>query len=214
MKSYLSVLALPALALAAAIDVRDTTAAAPLQIVSSAPLPNDPGNACPTTGDFGKYISVNKMNLTLQFDKFSAYIGTNTPDNQRVRTCNYLIIVEYPMKCTDATINITPRGTMHLADASYTALFHSENNFELTDPNNSDTQLRMTGKQYVATSDVEFKKDAHYKLQRNVKNDNEKRVKYTLRTTLTLDTAGKRDNTDYGLDSLDVSFSDVRSYNC
>ena len=209
MKNYFGLLALPALALAAAIDPRDT-AASVVQIVNARPNPVNPGNACPK-GDLGAAISVDKKTITLILDKNNAWIGANTPENQRERTCIYMLTVEWPLQCTKATFKVTARGTVHLADKSYGAYFQSSNVFQDTTPGQNDTQIELKGAQYAGPSGFDFKEERVVEIKRTVNNANQRQENYTMETRLFVRDNGQHESNDFGLTSLDFSFENPRS---
>ena len=212
MKNYFGLLALPALAIAAAIDPRDTAADALVQIVKARPNPSNPGNSCPT-GDLSANISADKSQVTLIFDKNNAWIiGPNTPDSQRERTCIYMLTLEWPMKCTATTFKVTAHGTIHLADKSYGAYFQSTNVFQDgTMPSRSEAQIALDGTKYGGSLGSDFFEARTVDITRTVNNANQRQTNVTMDTRMFLRDNGKHEANDFGLFSVDFTFENSRS---
>src|SRR3569833_2963908 len=189
MKVYITLLVLPALALAAAaID----------------------GAACPT-GDFSRCIDANRVNTTLIFDKFAAYMGNKAADGDRERVCNYQIVLSFPQGCSSATVNITPRGVLRLTDNSFSAKFHATTTFDLGTPKTQTTDFKMNGPEFVSVSgDKPFIKFGHYTVTQADLKSNQKEVKMKIEMRATLQDSGKKDDNSFGIDSLDVSITDAK----
>jgi len=206
MKNYFGLFALPALALAAAIDSRDT-AVDLVRITDARIKPGDSGNACPKS--VGKYFGETQRNITLHLEESYVTIGPNTFGNDRNKLCNYEITVEWPQGCSQTTFRIWPRGSMHMANAQQRAYFHSQNDFRSTEPGSSVTQVEQGGAQYVGL-DRDFGEEKRVTLTRKRVVAGEEKVVYELRTRVNLEDGGVRDNTDFGVFSLDFSFENDR----
>lgn len=168
------------------------------------------GAACPT-GDFSRFIDANRVNTTLIFDKFAAYMGNKAADGDRERVCNYQIVLSFPQGCSTATVNITPRGVLRLTDNSFSAKFHTTTTFDLGTPKTQTTDFKMNGPEFVSVSgDKPFIKFGHYTVTQADLKSNQKEVKMKIEMRATLQDSGKKDDNSFGIDSLDVSITDAK----
>ncbi|KAK3994577.1 hypothetical protein QBC44DRAFT_306117 [Cladorrhinum sp. PSN332] len=207
MPSILSLLALPALATAAALQSSPNAAVTPRQapLVTFASARTIGGNGCPA-GNFGYTVNASGTTGTLIFDVFQAYVGPTSPPDTREKFCDFEVIFQFPLGCTTGTITTIPRGTIRL-ESGFSSTWHSQYTISpgTLGPNPANVVTSSSDLPVTPGSWYDYTITHPISVRENILNQNQRNVTFTARTRIFLTAPGPTRESTLIIDAADIS---------
>ncbi|KAK5657625.1 hypothetical protein OQA88_2697 [Cercophora sp. LCS_1] len=196
-------LALPALAMAAAMEPRQ---APDVRVVSARTISNGPGSGCPT-GKFSFQLNADRTIGTAIFDDYRVSVGPGEDDSLRERFCDFEVTFSFPVGCTTGVIHNSPGGLIRLQDR-FEASFASQYSIEKGQIVRPPGEIRYNSTNYGAPPNQykDFKSDHAAGVRVTVNTATERNVVYraTTRILLSRPSIAPTENSVYDVQNSDV----------
>jgi len=207
MKSVVA-LTLPALAMAAAIEPRQTPV---VQVVSARSISNGQGSGC-STGHFSFSLNADRTVGTAIFDDYRVTVGPGEDASLRERFCDFEVTFTFPVGCTTGIIHNSPGGIIRLQDR-FDAFFAAQYTIEKGQIVRPPSQIRYNSSNYGAPPNeyLDFKSDHAAGVRVTVNTATERNVVYRASTRIFLGQPGisPTENSIYDVQNAEIYITDL-----
>ncbi|KAK4164539.1 hypothetical protein QBC43DRAFT_334414 [Cladorrhinum sp. PSN259] len=205
MPSIFSLIALPALATAAALNPVAPVTPRQAPLVTFVSARSLGGNGCPT-GQFGYTVNSSGTTGTLIFDVFQAYVGPTSPPDTREKFCDFEVTFQFPLGCTTGTITTIPHGTIRL-EQGFSSTWQSQYTISpgQLGANPANVVTRSSDLPVTPGTWYDYTVNHPISVRENISNQNQRNVKFTARTRIFLTAPGPTSESTLIIDSADIS---------